>query len=46
MLLAVIGVVLLVIGLIKKMKFILKLGIVIAVIGFIASGGLAMFGLA
>lgn len=38
----VIGVILFIIGLIKKMKFIIKLGIVIAVIGFLANGGLAV----
>ncbi len=36
------GLILLVIGLIKKIKFIIKLGIVIAVIGFVANGGLTM----
>lgn len=38
----VIGVILLIVGLTKKIKFIIKLGIVIAVIGFIANGGLAI----
>lgn len=38
----VIGVILLIVGLIKKIKFIIKLGIVIGVIGFIANGGLAI----
>lgn len=38
----VIGVILFIIGLIKKMKFIIKLGIVIAMIGFLANGGLAV----
>ena len=38
----VIGVILFIIGLIKKMKFIIKFGIVIAVIGFLANGGLAV----
>ena len=39
---AVIGVVLLLVGLIKKIKFIIKLGIVIAAIAFVATGGLTM----
>lgn len=39
---AAIGVILFVIGLVKKIKFILKLGIVVAVIAFIATGGIAM----
>lgn len=37
-----IGVVLLIVGLIKKVKFIIKLGIVIAIIGFVANGGLTI----
>ena len=37
---AVIGIVLLLVGLLKKIKFIIKLGIVIAVGAFIATGGL------
>lgn len=40
---AVIGVVLLLVGLVKKIKFIIKLGIVIAVVAFVATGGLTMF---
>lgn len=36
------GVILLVVGLVKKIKFIIKLGIVIAVVGFVANGGLTL----
>ena len=36
------GGVLLIVGLIKKVKFIIKLGIVIAIIGFVANGGLTI----
>lgn len=42
LIIGVIGVILLVVGLIKKIKFIIKLGIVVAVIGFVANGGLTM----
>lgn len=42
LLIAGIGVVLLLVGLLKKIKFIIKLGIVIAAIGFVATGGLTM----
>ena len=43
MVVAVVGIILLVIGLVKKIKFIIKLGIIVAVIAFIATGGLAMY---
>ena len=43
MLIAVVGVILLVVGLKKKIKFIIKLGLIVAVIAFIATGGLAIF---
>lgn len=43
MLIAVVGVILLVVGLVKKIKFIIKLGLIVAVIAFIATGGLAIF---
>lgn len=43
LLIAVVGVALLLIGLLKKVKFIIKLGIVIAVVAFVATGGLAVF---
>ncbi len=43
MLVAVVGIILLVIGLVKKIKFIIKLGIIVAVVAFIATGGLAMY---
>ena len=36
------GVILLVVGLVKKIKFIIKVGIVIAVVGFVANGGLTL----
>lgn len=39
---AAIGIILLVVGLIKKIKFIIKLGVVVAIVGFVANGGLAM----
>lgn len=42
LILGVLGVVMLVVGLIKKIKFIVKLGVVIALVGFIANGGLTM----
>lgn len=39
---AAIGLVMLVVGLVKKIKFIIKLGIVIAAVGFVMNGGLMM----
>lgn len=38
-----IGLVMLVVGLVKKIKFIIKLGIIIAAVGFVMNGGLMMF---
>lgn len=40
-----IGVLILLVGLIKKLKFVIKLGLVIAVISFLTSGGLACLGI-
>ncbi len=37
-----IGLVMLVVGLVKKIKFIIKLGIIIAAVGFVMNGGLVM----
>lgn len=45
LLLAGAGILILFIGLIKKIKFVIKLGLVIAVISFLTSGGLACLGL-
>lgn len=42
MLIAIIGIILLIVGLIKKIKFIIKLGIIVAIVAFITHGGLAM----
>lgn len=42
MIIAGIGIILLIVGLIKKIKFIIKLGLIVAIIAFIANGGLNM----
>ena len=43
---AIIGVVLFIIGMIKKLKHLVIIGIIIAAAGFIATGGLAAYGIA
>ena len=43
LIIAVVGLVLLAVGLLKKIKFIIKLGLIVAIVSFIATGGLAMF---
>ena len=45
MLIAIVGIILLVVGLIKKIKFIIKLGVIVAIVAFVAHGGLAMLGI-
>ncbi len=46
LIIAVIGVVLFIIGKIKKLERMVMVGIIIAVAGFIATGGLAAYGIA
>lgn len=43
LIIAVVGLILLAVGLLKKVKFIIKLGLIVAIVSFIATGGLAMF---
>ena len=45
LIIAAIGVLILFVGLVKKIKFVIKLGLVIAVISFLTSGGLACLGI-